>query len=333
MKKNIITLIAICLYCNFASSAEIEKLVILGSGPAGLTSSLFAAQAHLEPLVIEGDPYEGQISAIYRIENYPGFPEGISGKELAERIHMQAEMFGTRFHSSSVIDVDLMQYPFRILLGDGLEIYCESLVIATGASPKWLGLEGEAALIGHGISASATLDAAKFRDQDVVVVGGGDSAMEQAILLTEYANHVTIIHKDDKLSGASYLQERIFKNTKIDCKFNSEIAAIEGVNEGHVTGLILRNVKTKEENPFACTGIFVSNGRKPNTDLFLNQLEMTDKGFIKTKPDSTLTSVPGVFAAGDITHVAYRKVTTAAASGCMSAIDVTKFFADQRKKK
>lgn len=331
MKNLVIIFLTICLCYNCAYSQEIEKLVVLGSGPAGLTASLFAAQSHLNPLVIEGDPYEGQITSIYQIENYPGFPEGISGQELASKIHKQAEMFGVRFHSGQVIEVDLLQYPFRLVLDDGLELYCESLVIATGASPKWLGLENEAALIGHGISSSAVLDAAKFIDRNVVIVGGGDTAMEQALLLTEYASHVTMIYKDDKFYGAPYLQERVFSNSKIDCRFNSEIAEISGAAEGYVTGIVLRNLKTEEEVCFPCEGIFVSNGRKPNTSLFLDQLEMTKDGYIITKPDSSLTSVKGVFAAGDITHAAYRKVATAVASGCISAIDATRFFAEQKK--
>lgn len=318
---------ALCLYCSSAlQGAEAEKIVILGAGPAGLTSSLFAAQANLNPLVIEGDPYEGQIASIYHIENYPGFPEGISGQDLANRIHQQAEMFGARFQSGQAVNVDLQQRPFHILLDDGREIFCESLVIATGASPKWLGLDSEAALIGHGVSASAILDGPKFAGKDVVVVGGGDSAMEQALLLTEYASHVTIVYKGEKFYGVSYLQERIFNNPKISCRFHSTVSAIRGVEEGYVTGVVLT-----DKTELACEGLFVSNGRKPNTDLFLGQLEMTEVGYIVTKPNSSLTTVKGVFAAGDITHAAYRKVTTSVAAGCMAAVDATKFLAEAKK--
>lgn len=333
MNKLIINFIILCvsLNCTFAYSDEIEKLVILGAGPAGLTSSLFTAQAHLNPLVIEGNQYDGQITAIYRIENYPGIPEGISGRELAERIRGQAEKLGARFYPSRAVIVDLLQYPFHILLEDGQGIYCESLIIATGASPRWLGLEAEAALIGHGVSPSATLDAEKFVDKEVIVVGGGDSAMDQALLLTNYASRVTIIHKDDKLSGTPYLQERVQKNSKIECKFNSEIADIHGANEGHVTGVNLKNLKTQEETPLSCEGVFVCIGRKPNTDLFLGQLEMTEKGYIVTKPDSNSTSIKGVFAAGDITYMSGRRVIAAVGSGSMSAADVVKFFKEKAK--
>lgn len=331
MKKLIMLTIYVLLCCNFSYSEEIEKLVILGAGPAGLTSALFAAQSHLAPLVIEGDPYEGQIASIYHIENYPGFPEGISGQALAARIRTQAEMFGARFHEGQAVHVDLLQYPFHILLEGDHVIYCESLVIATGASPKWLGLETETALIGFGVSASATLDAAKCIDKEVVVVGGGDAAMEQALLLAEHASHVLLVYEGDKLYGANYLQDRLFKNSKIECQFHSEVIHINGVNVGHVTGAVLRNLITQEETSISCEGIFVSNGRQPNTQLFLGQLEMTEKGYIITKPDSSLTSVRGVFAAGDITHRSYRKVTTAVASGCMAAIDAIKFLTKSQK--
>lgn len=310
--------------------AEVEKLVILGAGPAGLTSALFAGQAHLDPLVIEGEPADGQIASIYRIENFPGFYEGISGLDLSMRIRTQAEIFGARFYPSQAIAVDLSQRPFHIVLADGVEIVCESLVIATGASPKWLGLESEAALIGRGVSASATLDAHKFNEKAVIVIGGGDSAMEQALLLAEHATQVTIICKNEKLHASSYLQERVFQNPKIAIKYCTEVIDIRGVDVGRVTGVLLRHSQTKKENVLPCEGVFVSNGRQPNTGLFIGQLKMTDVGYIITKPDSTLTSVPGVFAAGDIVHTAYRKVITSAASGCMTALDAAKFLVSQQ---
>lgn len=326
MSNVTLILLITCLFCAPISGIEVEKLVILGGGPSGLTSSLFAAQSHLNPVVIEGDPSEGQIASIYKIENYPGIPEGISGQELSRRIHIQAEFFGARFNSSKAISADLSQRPFQIQLENGEELYCESLVIATGASPKWLGLETESALIGKGISASATLDAAKFEDQVVVVIGGGDSAMEQALLLTEYASHVTIIYKGEHLYGASYLQERVMHHPKIDFKFHTEVIHIFGVNEGKVTGMLLRDTISQKELSFDCEGIFISNGRVPNTQLFEGQLEMTKSGYIITKENSTQTNIPGVFAAGDITHSPYRKVITAVSYGCMSAIDAANFL-------
>lgn len=328
--NKLLTLLILCCACSLSLySNEIEKILILGGGPAGLTASLFAGQSLLKPLVIEGDEYQGQITSIYNIENYPGFPEGISGKDLALKIRRQGERFGARFNSSYAVDVDLTQKPFRVILADGQELFAESLVIATGASPKWLGVPGEAELIGHGVSSSATLDAPKFIDKEVVVIGGGDSAMEQALLLSKYATHVTMIHKDAQLYGAKYLQERVFNDPKIGFQFNSEVIAIDGV--GEVAGVMVRNVKTKEELSLPCAGVFVSNGRKPNTDLFIGQLDMNESGYIITKPNSTLTSIPGVFAVGDITHAAYRKVTTAVASGCMSSIDAQKYLSGNKK--
>lgn len=318
------------LYCaSFLPlySSEVEKLLILGGGPAGLTASLFAGQSGLNPLVIEGDEYQGQIASVFQIENYPGFPEGISGKDLSLKIHQQAKQFGTRFNSSYAVDVDLSQKPFRVTLADGQEVYSESIVIATGASPKWLGVIGESELIGHGVSSNATLDAPKFKDKEVVVVGGGDSALEYALLLSKYATHITMICKNAQFNGAKYLQERVFNEPKIDLQFNSEVFAIEGV-DGEVAGVKIRNIQTKEELSFACAGVFVSNGRKPNTDPFIGQLEMNESGYIITKPNSTITSTPGIFAAGDITLAAYRNVTTAVASGCMSSMDAKKYLSE-----
>lgn len=308
---------------------EVEKLVILGAGPAGLTSSLFAAQAHLDPLVIEGDESEGQISAVYQLENYPGFPEGISGKELVERLRRQALFFGSRLRVGYPVRVDVTSSPFYIQLNDHSEIYCHSLIIATGASPRWLGLEAEQALRGKGVSADALLDGAKHIGQEIVMVGGSDSALEQALLLAELASHVTIIHKADHLSGASYLQQRIHDHHKISCLLQTEVVDVEGVEVGFVRGVVVKNVQTQEICRLACSALFVSNGRQPNTSLFKGQLEMTDRGYIVTKPDSTQTSICGVFAAGDIRHVAYRKVTTAVASGCMAAIDAVQFLKER----
>lgn len=306
--------------------SEVEKLVILGTGPAGLTAGLFAGQSHLCPLVIEGENFDGQLASIYRIENYPGFPEGISGQELRERIRQQAEIFGARFQTGYATEVNLENRPFRIVLSDGQEIQTESLVIATGAAPRWLGLEGEKSLIGHGISASATFDGHLFVDKDVLVVGGGDSAMEQALILTEYAKKVILIYNKNKFYSSSYLQDRVFKNGKIEVLFNTEISVIKDVGKGYVTGVVLHNNKTEKDSDLACDGIFVSNGREPNTKIFKKWLKMTDKGNIVTESDNTKTSVSGVFAAGDITESPYRKVVTSAASGCMSAMDAIRFL-------
>lgn len=330
MKKIILfALFTFCFHSSFCD--EIEKLVILGSGPAGLTSSLFAAQANLNPLVIQGDQYDGQITSIYRIENYPGFPEGISGEELAARIRAQAEIFGARFNPSYAVAADLLHPPFTILLGNGDTILCEALIIATGASPRWLGLEGEASLIGYGISSNAVADREKYAGREVFVVGGGDSAMEQALLLAEYASSVTVVYKNSKFFAAPYLQERVLNNPKIACLFNSEIAEVVGAEQKDLTGVVVHNLISGEKRDVNCAALFVSNGRKPNTSFFANQLEMTEGGYIITKPDSTKTSIDGIFAAGDITHLGYKKVTTSVASGCMAAIDAIKFLNSTKK--
>jgi thioredoxin reductase (NADPH) len=329
MKKIIILTLAFCFSFTSLQGEAVEKLVILGGGPAGLTASLFAAQLHLDPLVIEGDPHEGQITSVYCIENFPGFPEGISGDELAKKIRQQAAQFGARFQLGQAVKVDLLSDPFQIVLQDGKEITCESVVIATGASPRWLGIENESELIGFGLSANAVLDAPKFKDKTVIVVGSGDSAMEQALLLSKESNEVVMILKEEKFSGADYLQERVLKNPKIQFIFNAEVIAIQGIEEKQVSGVTLKNVNTGNETALFCEGIFVAKGRKPNTELFLNQIEMSDKGYILTQPNSTVTSRPGVFAAGDVVQSSYRKVVTSVASGGMSAIDAKKFLKEK----
>jgi len=312
------------------SGAEIEKLIIIGGGPAGLTAAIFAGQANLNPLVIEGCETEGQFASVYKMENFPGFPDGISGKELVGRIHKQAELFGARYNLNSVIFVDLNQYPFKLVLDNSEEIYCESIIIATGASPRWLDIEGEREFIGKGVSASAALDGEKFAGKEVIVIGGGDSALEQALLLAKCASKVTIVHKERDFNAASYLQERVLTNDKIVILFNTDILKIFGNDAEKISGVILYDKIKDEKFQFCCSGVFISNGRKPNTDLFAGQLEMNDKGNILTKSNSTHTSVDGVFAAGDITQSAYRKTVTAVAAGCMSAIDATKFHAKRK---
>lgn len=329
MKNVFVLLVMLTLFMGEALSAEIEKLVILGGGPAGLTCSLFAAQAHLTPLVIEGNQNEGQINAIYHIENYPGFPEGISGEELVQRIKIQAEKFGAKFCPNSVVSADLSRSPFRLAFQNGEELYCESLVIATGASPKWLGLESEQALIGYGVSANAIADGLPFNGKQVCVVGGGDSAMEQALFLAKGASHVMIFYKGEELTAAKYLQERVYCNPLINVCLNTTISEVLGVEEGHVTGVLVKDLKTLQEISIPLEGVFICNGRKPNTDIFFGQLEMDERGYIVTRFATSHTSKEGVFAAGDITHTPYRKVTTAVASGCVSALDAAKYLSER----
>lgn len=324
MKQLYVFLLAL-LFLSGTVQADIEKLVILGGGPAGLTAAIFAGQAHLNPLVIEGELAAGQYGSVYKLENFPGFPEGISGVELNEKLSVQAKAFGARLQPGKVMKVDLAGRPFQIELADGTLIAVESLIIATGASPKWLGLEGEESLIGKGVSANAMVDGPQYAGQEVIVIGGGDVAMEQALILAEYASQVTIIYKSKAFYASSYLQERVAANSNIECLMETEVIAIQDIDQQAVSGVTLQHTSTKELADFSCKAIFVANGRKPNTDIFKGQLEMTETGYLITKPDSTESSIPGIFIAGDIAQKAYRKMVTSAASGCMAAIDVTRF--------
>lgn len=248
--------------------SALEKLVVIGKGPAGLSAAIYAGQAHLNPLVIEGEECDGQLVMINRIENYPGFPEGIEGESLMERMRLQAENFGARFLDDYAVAVDLQSYPFLITVNDGEEVACESVIIATGSSPRWLGVAGEEALKGLGVSASAICDGPLFQGKEVVVVGGGDAALEQALLLTDYAAKVTILHRDDHFTASSYLVERVFSHPSIDAIFNSKVEEILGVEQGWVIGILLSDLKTGMKKKLMCAGILVAVGRKPNTDLF-----------------------------------------------------------------
>lgn len=325
MKRVFILIILNCLSLLSAYD-EIEKIVILGSGPAGLTSAIFAGQAHLTPLVIKGNEHGNPMQTIYKMENFPGFPEGISGEELTERLHQQAEIFGARFHPGTVVSIDLDNRPFYITLSDNSEIYTESLVIATGASPVNLNVPGEKELLGNGVSMNAYQDAPLFQDKNVIVVGGGDAALEQAAFLAQQAKKVTLIYKKGQLSGTAYLQQRVFENPKIEVLLNTEVVDIRNATLSYVTAVSLRNILTNVIFSFPCEGVFIANGRKPNTDLFKGQLEMTERGYIITTPGSTKTTLPGVFAAGDIVQNSYGKAITAAATGGMAALDAAAFL-------
>lgn len=321
LKKLILTFALTLL--SYQQIEGVEKLIILGSGPAGLTAAIFSGQSQLQPLVIQGKTCTGQIEAIYRIENYPGFPEGISGEELASRLHEQADKCGARFRDGYAIAVDLLCYPFKIALVDGDVLECESLIIATGTSPIWLGIKNEEKYIGTQISASALCDAERFANKFVTVVGGGDSAMEQALLLAEHTSEVTIIYKEKELYASQYLQERVRQNSNITVILE---AVVSNLIEEQDKMVGIWCCAKYHRNYRHCDGLFIANGRRPNTDLFERQLEMTEKGYILTIADTTLTNIPGVFVAGDIANNAYRKVTTSAASGCMAAVDVARFL-------
>jgi thioredoxin reductase (NADPH) len=315
-----------------------REVVILGSGPAGLTAAIYAARASLKPLLIDAPASAerqtvpgGQLMITTDVENYPGFAEGIQGPELMVIFRQQAERFGTEFLETWITRVDLQKRPFT-LYADDYVITADTLIIATGASAKWLGIPGEAKVPagfgGHGVSACATCDGPlpAFRNRPLVVIGGGDTAMEEATFLTRYASRVYVVHRRDKLRASKIMQDKAFRNEKIEFIWDTSAEEILGSAEDGVTGVRLRNLKTGEKRVFPVSGVFVAIGHKPNTDLFKGQLEMDEVGYIKTSGHSTATNIPGVFASGDVQDSVYRQAVTAAGTGCMAAIDAEKFL-------
>lgn len=318
---------------------ENRKIVILGSGPAGLTAAIYAARSNMHPLVIEGPQPGGQLTITTDVENYPGFSKGIMGPELMTEFRDQAVRFGTDFLETWIDRVDLQKRPFT-LYGKASaesaeithEIKAETLIIATGAAAKWLGIPGEApapyGLGGYGVSACATCDGFFFRNKPVVVIGGGDTAMEEATFLTHFASRVTVIHRRDSLRASQIMQERAFNNPKIDFIWNTEVLEVLGSKETGVTGLRILDNQTGAESIFPCEGVFIAIGHKPNTELFKNQLEMDETGYLKTFKSSMATNIAGVFACGDAQDSYYRQAITAAGTGCMAAIDAERFLAN-----
>jgi thioredoxin reductase (NADPH) len=302
-----------------------RKVVIIGSGPAGLTAGLYAARANLRPLLIEGLEAGGQLMLTTMVENWPGFRDGIMGPDLMGEMRAQAERFGTDIVQSNVTAVDARNRPFTVTLSDGKTITTESLIIATGASAKWLDIGSDRRLSGHGVSTCATCDGYFFRGRPIAVVGGGDSAMEEAIYLTKFASKVTVIHRRDTLRASKIMQDKAFANPKIEFIWNSEIVDVKDVGKGEVTGVVVRNLKTGMTSDLAVDGVFIAIGHTPNTSLFKGQIELDPAGYIITHA-GTRTSVPGVFAAGDVQDHVYRQAVTAAGSGCMAAIDAERYL-------
>ena len=302
-----------------------HNLIIIGSGPAGLTAAIYAARANLKPIVFEGVQPGGQLTITTDVENYPGFPDGIMGPELMDSFRKQAQRFGAETFYKNVDKIDLTQSPFKLTVGE--EVYlADSIVIATGATAKLLGLESESKLMGHGVSACATCDGFFFKDKEVVVVGGGDSAMEEATFLTKFASKVTIIHRKEEFRASKIMQKRVFENPKIDILWNHQVVDMVGEpSKGGLEKAILKNKEGKLVN-FNCDGLFLAIGHRPNSDFLNNQLKTDEVGYIITKPDSTETSIKGVFACGDIQDTIYRQAITAAGSGCMAAIEVERFL-------
>ena len=307
-------------------NGDVRELIIIGGGPAGYTAALYAGRANLNPLVIEGFQWGGQLMITSDVENYPGYPDGVMGPAMMQDFRRQAERFGAEFLTDDVTRVDFSERPLSVFVGDE-EYRAEAVIVATGATARQLGLESERALHGRGVTYCAVCDAAFYRDKDVVVVGGGDSAMEEAVYLTKFASRVSVIHRRDEFRASQIMVDRARANEKIEFIFNTVVDEVMGVETGKMTGVRLRDVNTDEVWDLPADGLFVAIGHDPNTNLFVDWLEHDDAGYLITRGRSTETNIPGVFAAGDVQDHVYRQAITAAGSGCQAALDAERFLA------
>ena len=305
-----------------------RKVIIIGSGPAGLTAAIYSARANLSPLVFEGIQPGGQLTITTDVENYPGFPDGVMGPDMMDKFRKQAQRFGAECLFQTVDKVDISKQPFSVW-ANGQKYQSESIIISTGASAKLLGLDAEKELMGNGVSACATCDGFFYKDKKVVVVGGGDSAMEEATFLTKFASEVIIIHRRDEFRASKIMVERAIKNPKISIKYNSIVKNIIGTKDSGVESIEIEDVKSKTTSVFNCDGVFMAIGHVPNTKIFNNSLSLDENGYIKTMPDSTHTNIAGVFACGDVQDSIYKQAVTAAGSGCMAALDAEKWLENQ----
>ena len=302
-----------------------KKVIIIGSGPAGLTAAVYAARANLEPLVFEGSQPGGQLTITTDVENFPGFPDGIMGPDLMDHMRKQAVRFGATCEYKTVTKTDFSNNPFKIWVNDD-EYTADTIIISTGASARLLGLDSEKELMGYGVSACATCDGFFFKEKEVLVVGGGDSAAEEAIFLTKFASKVTIVHRRDEFRASKIMADRVLNNEKIDIMWNSAVEDIHGAKDTGVTGAKIKDTISGDLRDVSCDGIFMAIGHVPNTNIFKGQIDLDEKGYITTQPDTTNTNVSGVFACGDVQDQVYRQAITAAGTGCMSAIDAERWL-------